>query len=167
MKWIWQINTDTHTQPFYGPFSGTTQVSWCQKRTSGLYVQGKINRGRHTDHPSGLTSAHLHHPPFFYRPDALPAAQPTVSEQWRQIWQMKPRVLSFIRYMCVMSWSRCESVSSLWRPHCQDGWRLMQPHDVHRVCGGVLLAVYAGDLRHTLPQVMTVLTWRLSCQFCL
>jgi len=24
--------------------------------------------------PSGLTSAHLHHPPIFYRPDALPAA---------------------------------------------------------------------------------------------
>jgi len=23
--------------------------------------------------PAGLTSAHLHHPPFFYRPDALPA----------------------------------------------------------------------------------------------
>jgi len=31
--------------------------------------------------PTGLTSAHLHHPPFyFYRPDALPAAQPTVSK---------------------------------------------------------------------------------------
>jgi len=28
--------------------------------------------------PSGLTSAHLHHPPFLYRLDALPAAQPTV-----------------------------------------------------------------------------------------
>jgi len=27
----------TPTQPFYGPFSGTTQVSRCQKRTSGLY----------------------------------------------------------------------------------------------------------------------------------
>jgi len=27
--------------------------------------------------PSRLTSAHLHHPPhIFYRPDALPAAQP-------------------------------------------------------------------------------------------
>jgi len=26
----------THTQPFYGPLSGTTQVSRCQKRTSGL-----------------------------------------------------------------------------------------------------------------------------------
>jgi len=34
--------------------------------------------------PSGLSSAHLHHPPIFYRPDALPAAQPTVSKHWRQ-----------------------------------------------------------------------------------
>jgi len=30
--------------------------------------------------PSGLTSAHLHHSPIFYRPEALPAAQPTVSK---------------------------------------------------------------------------------------
>jgi len=30
--------------------------------------------------PLGLSSAHLHHPPIFYRPDALPAAQPTVSK---------------------------------------------------------------------------------------
>jgi len=31
--------------------------------------------------PSGLISAHLHHPPiFFYGPDALPVAQPTVSK---------------------------------------------------------------------------------------
>jgi len=30
--------------------------------------------------PAGLTSAHLHHSPIFYRPDALPAAQPTVSK---------------------------------------------------------------------------------------
>jgi len=29
--------TTTTPQPFYGPCSGTTQVSWCQKRTSGLY----------------------------------------------------------------------------------------------------------------------------------
>jgi len=35
------LNTHTHThtqtKPFYGPFSGTTQVSRCQKRSSGLY----------------------------------------------------------------------------------------------------------------------------------
>jgi len=28
--------THTPTQAFYGPFSGTTRVSRCQKRTSGL-----------------------------------------------------------------------------------------------------------------------------------
>jgi len=31
-------------------------VSRCQKRTSDFMVQGKINRGRHIDHPAG------HHP---------------------------------------------------------------------------------------------------------
>jgi len=35
--------------------------------------------------PSGPTSAHLHHQPIFYRPDALPAAQPIVSKHWRQL----------------------------------------------------------------------------------
>jgi len=30
--------------------------------------------------PSALSSAHFHHPPFFNWPDALPAAQPTVSK---------------------------------------------------------------------------------------
>ena len=29
--------------------------------------------------PSGLSSAHLQQPPIFYRPDALPVTQPTVS----------------------------------------------------------------------------------------
>jgi len=54
-------------------------------------VQGKISRNRHTAirlgaTPSGLTTVHLHHPPFFYRPDALHATQPTVSKHWRQEW---------------------------------------------------------------------------------
>jgi len=35
--------------------------------------------------PSGLTSAHLHHPPYFLRLNALPAAQPTVSKHLRQL----------------------------------------------------------------------------------
>jgi len=30
--------------------------------------------------PSGLNSAHLHHPLIFYRADAVPAAHPTVSK---------------------------------------------------------------------------------------
>jgi len=53
-----------------------------------LTVQGKINRGRHTDHPTGRHSIRNNQCPpppcsIFYRPDALPAAQPTVSKHWR------------------------------------------------------------------------------------
>jgi len=52
---------------------------------------GKINRGRHTDHPAGHHSIWTNQcppppsSPFFYGPDALPAAQPTVSKHWRQL----------------------------------------------------------------------------------
>jgi len=31
------IHHHTTPQPFYSPFSGTTRLSQCQKRTSGLY----------------------------------------------------------------------------------------------------------------------------------
>jgi len=49
-------------------------------------VQGEINRGRHTDHPAGCHSIRTNQcppppsPHIFYRPDALPTAQPTVSK---------------------------------------------------------------------------------------
>jgi len=43
-------------QPFYGPLSGTTQVSRCHKRTNALYGAREDNRGRHTDHPAGCHS---------------------------------------------------------------------------------------------------------------
>jgi len=32
------VKEQQQQQPFYGPFSGTTLVSRCQKRTSGLYA---------------------------------------------------------------------------------------------------------------------------------
>jgi len=76
----------TTPQPFYGPFSGTTWVSWCRKRTSGFYGAREIKRGRHTDHPAGRHSVRTNQcppppsPDIFYGPDALPAAQPTVSK---------------------------------------------------------------------------------------
>jgi len=76
------------------------------KDVMDFMVQGKINRGRHTDNPAGRHSirAHLHHPPhIFYRPDALPAAQPTVSKHWRQLAQYqlpvrKPKPFSGLIY---------------------------------------------------------------------
>jgi len=66
---------------------------WASARRELLdfMVQRKINRRRHTDHPAGHHSIRTNqcsHPPspaFFYRPDALPAAQPTVSKHWRQL----------------------------------------------------------------------------------
>ena len=53
-RWTWV--TTTPPQPFYGPFSGTTRVSRCQKRTNGLYGAKEINTGRHTDHLAGRHS---------------------------------------------------------------------------------------------------------------
>jgi len=48
----------THIQPFYGPFSGTTQVSQCQKKksSSGLYGAWEDNKGTLTDNPAACHS---------------------------------------------------------------------------------------------------------------
>jgi len=37
LQTLCKILTNTHTTTVYGPFSGTTLASRCQKRTSGLY----------------------------------------------------------------------------------------------------------------------------------
>ena len=47
---------------------------WCKERLTEADTE-TIRLGAT---PSGLTSAHLHHSPIFYRPDALPATQPSV-----------------------------------------------------------------------------------------
>jgi len=64
------------------PFYGTTQVSRCQKRTSGLWCKGRLTEAetptvRLGATPSGLTSGYLHHPPFFtgWMPFLLPNQQ--------------------------------------------------------------------------------------------
>jgi len=82
-------NHHHHHNHFMALFLGPP--GWAGARTEllDIMVQGKINRGRHTDHPDGrhsiLTKQCLPPPsPIFYRPDALPAAQPTVSKHWRQ-----------------------------------------------------------------------------------
>jgi len=78
----------THTHPFNGPLSGTIRV--------GRYQKGKTNldftEARDSEwqwHQLGYMQVctslqadnHASTPPLsFYRPDALPAAQPTVSK---------------------------------------------------------------------------------------
>ena len=84
--------THTHTHTFNGPFSGTTWVS--------RYLKGQINldfnEARDSErqwhqlcHMQGCTllqtDNHARTPSLsFYRPDTLPAAQPTASKHWRQ-----------------------------------------------------------------------------------
>ena len=59
--------------------------------------------------PSGLTSAHRHHPSYFYGPDALPATQPTVSKHWRQL--TAPQVSHWIHNTRLMSRTQLDVVS--------------------------------------------------------
>ena len=85
-------HTNTHTHRFNGPISGTTQVSrykkgktnldfteardseWQWHRLGCMQVCTSLQRDNYAS-----TS-----PLSFYRPDALPAAQPTASKHWRQ-----------------------------------------------------------------------------------
>jgi len=76
-----------HPQPFYGHFNSRTTLrpGWAGARRELLdfMVQGKINRGRHTDHPAGrhsirTNSAHLNHPPCCLQA-RCPSCRPTNS----------------------------------------------------------------------------------------
>jgi len=84
-------------------------------------VQGKINRGRHTLHPAGHHSIWTNlcpppSPPFFYRPDALPAAKPTVSKHWRQQKTLCPFIyLNFIQLLHSQCSVRLHSFSTIFR----------------------------------------------------
>ena len=57
-------HTHTHTQPFYDPFSGTTQWAGARTELVGFMVQGAINRVRHTHHPAGRPPPP--HSPYFF-----------------------------------------------------------------------------------------------------
>ena len=83
----------THAHPFNGPLSGTTEVSRYQKGKKPIWILLK----QETVSGSGISwaickSAHRSrqitmpapHHSVFYRPDALPVAQPAVSKHWRQ-----------------------------------------------------------------------------------
>jgi len=83
-------NTHTHNR-FMALFPGPTGWASARRELLDFTMQGKTNRGRHTDHPAGRHSIRTNQclpptsPNFSYRPDALPAAQPTVSKHQRQI----------------------------------------------------------------------------------
>ena len=68
-----------HTHTFNGPLSGTTNLDFTEARDS----EWQWHPLGHMQVCTSLqTDNHTSTPPlsFFYRPDALPAAQPTVSK---------------------------------------------------------------------------------------
>ena len=83
--------THTHKHTFNGPFSGTTRVSRYQKGKTNLDFteardsEWQLHQLGHMQVCTSLqTDNHASTPPLsFYRPDALPAAQPTASKHWR------------------------------------------------------------------------------------
>ena len=80
--------TTTILRPFFRDHPGEPAP---EENIRTLWCKGKLTEAdtptiRLGTTPSRLSSAHLHHPPHtFYRLDALPAAQPTVSKHWRQL----------------------------------------------------------------------------------
>ena len=78
-----------HTHTFNGPLSRTTRVSRYQKGKTNLdFTEARDSEwqwhqlGRMQVCTSLQTDNHTSTPPLsFYRPDALPAAQPTASKQ--------------------------------------------------------------------------------------
>ena len=77
------LATHTHTQLFYGPFSGTPGWAGARRELLDFMVQRKINRAdtltiRLGATPSELSSAHLHHPQSFLQA-GCPSCSPTNS----------------------------------------------------------------------------------------
>jgi len=115
--YITDSTTTPHHNRFTTLFPGPPGWAGARRELLDFMVQGKINRGRHTDHPAdGLTSALLHQTPIFYKPDALPAAQPTVSKHRRQLYHWQYRQLKCIKndnyysvqMACVMYYINCD-----------------------------------------------------------
>jgi len=82
----------THIHQFNGPLSGTTQVSWYQKSKTNLDLleQETVSGSgiicaicKSDPHPRHITLPAPQHS-VFYRPDSLPATQPTASKHYKQ-----------------------------------------------------------------------------------
>ena len=96
-----RAHTHTHTHPFNGPLSGTTRVSGYQKGKTNLdFTEARDSEwqwhqlGHMQVCISLQTDNHASTPPLvFYRPDALPAAQPTTSKHWRRYLLVAPLLI--------------------------------------------------------------------------
>ena len=88
---IYHTHTHTHAHNhFTALFPGPSGSAGARRERIDFMVQGKINRGKYTDHPAGRHSIRSNQCPpppscIFYMPDALPATQATASKHWGQL----------------------------------------------------------------------------------
>jgi len=77
------IHTTTVLRPFFWdqPAEPVPEENFWTLWCKGRLTEAETPTIRLGATPSGLTTAHLHHPHIVYRPDALPAAKTTVSKQ--------------------------------------------------------------------------------------
>jgi len=80
-----KLYTSNHHNRFTALFRDHPGESVPEENFWTLWCKGRLTEAdtptiRLGATPSVLTDAHIHHPPLFYRPDALLAAQPTVSK---------------------------------------------------------------------------------------
>jgi len=103
--------TTTTLHLFNVPLSGTTSVSRYQKgKTSldSLEQEMMSSSGiswaicKSAPRPRQITMPTSHHSDF-YRPDALPAAQPTVSKHWR----LCLLILIYLHFMQLLRYRSC------------------------------------------------------------
>jgi len=76
--------TTTPPQPFYGPFPGPPGWAGARKELLDFTVQGKINKGRHTDHLAGRHSIRTNQcppppSPHIFLQAGCPSCRPTNS----------------------------------------------------------------------------------------
>jgi len=88
-----------------------TTTSWCQKRTSGLYGEGEINRGRYTDHPAGRHSIRTNQCPpppsphiFTGRMPFLPPNQQRQSNEGNYRIRIREKTLEF-SFLSGVTWT--------------------------------------------------------------
>ena len=76
-KLLSYTHTHTHTHPFKGPFSGPVRILLKQETVSGSGISWAVCKSAPRSRHITMLAPHRS---VFYRPDALPAAQPTASK---------------------------------------------------------------------------------------
>jgi len=122
------ITITTVLRPFFRDHLGEPgpEENFCTLWCKGRLTEADRPTIRLGSTPSGLTTAHLHHSPFFYGPDALPATnqhcQSTEGKNWKSTYASKWTAKIFLSHISELtrknSWSK--PILRRWHSNCND-----------------------------------------------